>query len=202
MYQETDMRSFKEYLTESKKTYDFKVKIAGEVSADNEELLKGLLEKFQVSSFKKAGKTPIQTLPLDFPKIKHAEVNIYEVSLDYPTTHWELHEYIANNMRIGQDQIVVRSPLEPTEEYQIPVIKREGALLNDPDYKESPKVDSKEFYGTEYNMSFVKTLNDTIKAQRKEQAQEIPTEAKVKYNTDSAENNQSPIKSTDYDPRK
>lgn len=202
MYQETDMRSFKEYLTESKKTYDFKVKIAGTVSAENEALLKGLLEKFQVNSFKKTGTTPIQALPLDFPKIKHAEVHIYEVNLEYPTTHWELHEYISNNMRIGQDQIVIRRPGEPSEEYQAPTQTREGALLTDPNYSEAPSIDSKTVYGTEYNMSFVKTLNDTIKAQRKEQGQEIPGETKVSYTTDSAENTKSPIQQSDYDPRK
>lgn len=202
MYQEPNMRSFKEYLTESKRTYDFKVKIAGDVSADNEQMLETLLNKFQVASFKKTGKTPIQALPLDFPLIKHAEVNIYEVSLDYPTTQWELHEYLSSNLRIGRDQIVVRNPFEPTEEYQAPKQAHEGTLLQDPNYTEVTRVDSKKYYGTEYNMSFVKALNDTIKAQRKEQGQQIPTESAVQYSTDSKENTTSPIQQSDYDPRK
>lgn len=196
------MKSIKEYLSESKKTYDFKIKVAGEVSAQFESILKSLLEKYQVSGFKKAGTTPIQAFPLDFPKITHAAVNIYEVSLDYPTTPWELHEYISNNVRISKDQIVVRNPLEPSEAYQTPVQAREGALLNDPDYKEAPAVKGSEFYGTEYNMSFVKALNDTIKAQRKEQGQQIPGDVNVKYNIDSPENTTSPIQKADYDPRK
>lgn len=202
MYQGTNMKSFKEYLTESKKTWDFKVKIAGEVSTANETLLQSLLTKYQVSSFKKAGKTPIQSVPLDFPKITHAEVNIYEVTLEYPTTQWELHEYLSNNLRINKDNIVVRNPNEPSEQYQTPVAERTGALLSDPDYKEAPNVDSKQYYGTEYNMSFVKALNDTVKAQRKEQGQEIPTESTVKYNTDSKENTTSPVQKADFDPRK
>ena len=196
------MRSFKEHLTESKRTFDFKVKIAGDVSAENEKMLETLLQKFQVASFKKAGKTPIQSVPLDFPLIKHAEVNIYEVSLDYPTTQWELHEYLSTNLRIGRDQIVVRNPFEPTEEYQAPKQAHEGTLLQDPDFKEAPSVDSKKYYGTEYNLSFVKALNDTIKAQRKEQGQQIPEEKAVQYNTDSKENTTSPIQQSDYDPRK
>jgi hypothetical protein len=196
------MRSFKDYLTESKKTYNFKVKIAGDVSAENEKMLEALLNKFQVSGFKKAGTTPIQAVPLDFPKIKHAEVNIYEVTLDYPTTPWELHEYLSTNLRIGQDQIVVRNPLEPSEAYQTPVTKREGALLQDPNYSEAAKIESTDFYGTEYNMSFVKALNDEIKAQRSEQGQKIPASPTVKYNTDTAENSTSPLKKADFDPRK
>jgi hypothetical protein len=196
------MRSFKEHLTESKRTFDFKVKIAGDVSADSEKTLEALLQKFQVASFKKTGKTPIQSVPLDFPLIKHAEVNIYEVSLDYPTTQWELHEYLSSNLRIGRDQIVVRNPFEPTEEYQAPKAAHEGTLLQDPDFKEAPSVDSKKYYGTEYNLSFVKALNDTIKAQRKEQGQQIPKEKEVQYNTDSKENTTSPVQQSDYDPRK
>jgi hypothetical protein len=196
------MRSFKEHLTESKRTFDFKVKIAGDVSADSEKTLEALLQKFQVASFKKTGKTPIQSVPLDFPLIKHAEVNIYEVSLDYPTTQWELHEYLSTNLRIGRDQIVVRNPFEPTEEYQAPKAAHEGTLLQDPDFKEAPSVDSKKYYGTEYNLSFVKALNDTIKAQRKEQGQQIPEEKAVQYNTDSKENTTSPVQQSDYDPRK
>ena len=196
------MRSFKEHLTESKRTFDFKVKIAGDVSADSEKTLEALLQKFQVASFKKTGKTPIQSVPLDFPLIKHAEDNIYEVSLDYPTTQWELHEYLSTNLRIGRDQIVVRNPFEPTEEYQAPKAAHEGTLLQDPDFKEAPSVDSKKYYGTEYNLSFVKALNDTIKAQRKEQGQQIPEEKAVQYNTDSKENTTSPIQQSDYDPRK
>jgi hypothetical protein len=202
MYQGTNMRSFKEYLSESKKTWDFKVKIAGEVSEANESLLQSLLSKYQVSSFKKAGKTPIQAVPLDFPKITHAEVNIYEVTLDYPTTQWELHEYISNNLRISKDQIVVRNPNEPLEQYQQPTEAREGALLNDSEYKEAENADSKQYYGTEYNMSFVKALNDTVKAQREAQGQKIPTEKAATYTTDSAENTTSPIKQADYNPRK
>lgn len=193
MYQGTNMRSFKEYLTESKKTWDFKVKIAGEVTEASEVLLQTLLSKYQVSSFKKAGKTPIQATPLDFPKLTHAEVNIYEVTLDYPTTQWELHEYLSNNLRINQNQIVVRSPNEPTEAYQEPVQAREGALLNDPDYKESPNVDSKNYFGNEYNVSFVKALNDTLKSQREERGEKIPTESAAKFNTDTEGNTKSPV---------
>ena len=81
------MKSFKEYLMESKRSYPFKIKIAGEVTTEQEEKLKSLLEKFQVSEFKKSGKTPVQALPLDFPRLSNSEVNIWEVVLEYPVTY-------------------------------------------------------------------------------------------------------------------
>ena len=92
------MKSFKEHLTESKKKYDFRIKIAGEMTTEQEDSMKRLLGRFTVdntlSGFKKS-KTPIQALPLDFPQVKNCEVNIYEVVLDYPTTQFELTEYLA-----------------------------------------------------------------------------------------------------------
>lgn len=187
------MKSFKEYLTESKKTYSFKVKIAGDVTNEQEESMKSLLSKYQVSSFKKAGKTPVQSLPLDFPRIQNAEVNIYEVTVDYPVTSFELKNYLGNGLRINEQAIVVRNPNEPSEEYQEPGEKREGALLNDSEYKEAPNADFNQFYGDKYNASFVKALNDDLKAQRKARGEVIPNGDNGKTLNDIPQGTKSPI---------
>ena len=84
------MTSFKQFLSESVKKYDFKVKIAGELTKEVETKLESLLDKFKVTSFKKAGTTPVQSFPLDFPQLRNQNVNIYEVSVEYPTTQFEL----------------------------------------------------------------------------------------------------------------
>jgi len=185
------MKTFKEYLSESKKQYDFRVKIAGEVDADKEAALKSLLEKYVVSGFKKVAKTPIQELPLDFPQVRNCEVNIYEVTLDYPTTQNELTEYLSTELGVSKQHLAVRRPGEPSEEYQEPVEQREGALLNDPDYKEAGDPQFEDYYGDKYNSGFVKELNDILKLQRKARGEEIPTEGKAEFNVDSPENNKS-----------
>jgi len=190
------MKSFKEHLTESKKKYDFRIKIAGEMTTEQEDTMKSLLSRFTtgnaLAGFKKS-KTPIQALPLDFPQIKNCEVNIYEVVLDYPTTQFELTEYLSSGLGVGKQHLVVRSPMEPTEEYQNIEPKREGALLTDPDYKEAPNAQMEDYYGDKYNSGFVKELNDILKLQRKERGEEIPTESPAKFNTDAAPGNISPI---------
>jgi hypothetical protein len=188
------MKSFKDYLTESKKQYDFKIKIAGDFTAEQEDGLKSALDKYAVSGFKKAGKTPIQTLPLDFPQVKNCEVNIYEVILDYPTTQFELTEYISNCCNISKSHLAVRRPGEPSEEYQHDEPKREGALLNDPNYKEAGNPQFEDYYGDKYNTGFVKELNDILKLQRKERGEQIPTEGAAKFNTDSPEGTKSLLK--------
>lgn len=190
------MKTFKEYLTESKKAYDFKIKIAGDMTSEKEDTMKRLLGRFTnentLQSFKKS-KTPIQAVPLDFPQVKNCEVNIYEVTLDFPTTQYELTEYLATELGIGKSHLVVRRPGEPSEEYQTPVEPREGALLNDPDYKEAGNAKFEDFYGDKYNSGFVKELNEILKLQRRERGEEIPTEGAAKFNTDSPENTKSPI---------
>lgn len=179
------MKQFKDYLSESSKKYDFRIKIAGDFTAEQADTMKALLGKFQVSGFKSAGKTPIQELPMDFPKIKNAEVCIYETVLDYPATSWELHEYLSTNMGISKDKMVVRRPGEPSESEQKATEARTEPLLTDSDYKESVNATFEDFYGDKYNTGFVKELNDILKLQRKERGEVIPETTAVKYNTDS-----------------
>lgn len=194
------MKTFKEYLTESQKHYDFKIKIAGDMAPEKEAALKTCLERFVTNNFKKSGKTPIQELPLDFPNVKNMEVSIYEVSLGYPTTQHELIEYVSQALNINRSHVVVRRPGEPSEEYQTPAEKRTGALLDDPDYKEAPNAKFEDYYGDKYNSGFVKELNDILKLQRRERGEQIPTEGAAKFNTDSPEGTASPIKAADYNP--
>lgn len=195
------MKNFKTYLAESKKQYDFRVKIAGTFTTEQETALKTLLDKFAVSTFKKSGTTPIQAVPLDFPQVKNCEVHIFETVLDYPTTSQELTAYLTDSLGIHPQNLVVRNPGEPSEQYQIPTEKRVGSLLTDNEYKEAPNANFEEYYGDTYNSGFVKELNQILKLQRKERGEEIPTESVATYNTDTAAGSQSVLKQA-TDPRK
>lgn len=195
-------KNFKEYLSESKKQYDFRVKVAGEFATEQESAMKTLLDRYSVSAFKKKGKTPIQELPLDFPQIKNCEVSIFEITLDYPTTQQELTEYLSSELGIGKSHLVVRRPGEPSEEYQAePVEPRKTALLDDPDYKEAGNPNPDDYFGDKYNSGFIKELNDLLKLERKARGEEIPAEKPAKYNADAPANTGSVLKQAP-DPRK
>jgi hypothetical protein len=198
------MKNFKEYLSENiqSKKYEFRVKVAGTFSTEQETKLKSMLERFQVNAFKKVGTTPIQELPLDFPQVKNCEVNIYEVTLDYPTTQQELTEYLSSGLEVSRQKLVVRRPGEPSEEYQHQEPEREGALLNDPDYKEAGSPQFEDYFGDKYNSGFVKELNDILKLQRKARGEEIPTEGAAKFNTDNVDKQESLLKFQAQDLRK
>jgi hypothetical protein len=196
------MKTFTQYLSESTKKYDFRVKVAGGFTTEQEASMKSLLSKYAISGFKKTGTTPIQTLPLDFPQVKNCEVNIYEVVLDYPTTQQELTEYLTSELRVNKTHLVVRSPFEHTEEYQHTEPKREGALLNDNNYSEAGDPKFEDYYGDKYNSGFVKELNDILKLQRKARGEEIPTESVAKFNTDTDDKQPSLLKFQAQDLRK
>ena len=112
------MRSFKELLTESKKTYEFKIGVAGPLPEGFEDRLETILKKFNVSNMTSGKKTPIQERPLDFPQLQNMEVTYFEIAVEYPTTSQVLQAYVGNCCGIDQAYIIVRNANDPREEYQ------------------------------------------------------------------------------------
>jgi hypothetical protein len=112
------MRKFTEILIESKKVYEFKIGIAGELPDSCEQTMRSALEKFQIDNMSAGKKTPIQERPLDFPQLQNMEVTYFEVAVNYPTTTQILQEYLGKCCGIDQSYIIVRKPGEPQEQYQ------------------------------------------------------------------------------------
>jgi hypothetical protein len=153
------MKSFNEYLTESKKTYSFKIKIAGELSEGFKESLNTAMERFSVISVSNGKRTPIQEVPLDFPHLKNKEVTVFDVEVNYPTTPQVLESYIASVCGCGESCIVVRTGNEPSEQYQAEIAEKESAkdktaLLNQ-DYN---KEDNQSLAGEVSKMNLLKDL--------------------------------------------
>jgi hypothetical protein len=112
---ENNMSDFKTYLAESVKTYEFKIKIAGEVPSNIVEQMKSHLMKYECAELSKGTRTPIQEAPLDFPDMKNTHVNIYNVKCMYPVTSHELVNYLSERLKITASCIRVRSNLEDQE---------------------------------------------------------------------------------------
>ena len=111
------MKSFTEYLLESKeeKKYSFKIKIAGDLPEHCEDVMETALKKYQVAKFTKTKTTPIQAKLQDFPTLENLQVNIFDIDLEYPTTSAVLTNYMIEQTGITADRIRVRSPLEDAE---------------------------------------------------------------------------------------
>ena len=154
------MSTFKDYLTEAVKSYDYKIKVAGDLDSDFASKLESALAKFELANMSAGKKTPIMTMPLDFPRLSNEEVTIYDVTTNYPESPRVMHEYLSDLLRIPMTHMVVRKPGEPTEEYQEKMqVKSEYVnKLNDIEMKDAPKVNSDEHTGDTYNMGLLREL--------------------------------------------
>jgi hypothetical protein len=156
------MSTFKHYLTESLKSYDFKIKVAGSIEDGFANKMETALQKFEVAKMSTGKKTPIMTLPLDFPQLSNEEVTIFDVTTNYPASPREMQEYLGSYLNVPLTHIVVRKPGEPTEQYQddMQVAKKSEYVnkLNDIEYKDAPKVKGEDFHSTNANMSLLKEL--------------------------------------------
>jgi len=112
------MSTFVEILNESKKTYEFKIGVAGVLPEGFADQLETAMKKFSVAKMSAGKKTPIQERPLDFPQLQNTEVTYYEVEVEYPTTSQVLQEYVGQCCGIDQSHVIVRNANDPREEYQ------------------------------------------------------------------------------------
>ena len=167
------MKNFKEYLTESKKVYSFKVKVAGELPEKFQEGLTTRLGRCGVMTVKKLTTTPIQESPLDFPELKNMEVTVFEVICEYPVTSPEIAEDIKC-MGVEEAHFRVRGSNQPSEQEQVLANDEPSgeALLDEIDLdKNVGKVKVKDYFGDDFNKSFLKELSKTAKQQKKDNGQ-------------------------------
>jgi len=157
------MKTFKEYLVESTKTYDLRIKVAEHELSEAD--LKNLLEKYNIVSFKKLTKTPVQEHPHEFPRLKNKEVYIFDATVQYPVTFAQLEQVLAETFGIPQDHIKVKHPADPTEEVSTNDKEYIKKLSTEVDYKDDTSI-NKPLYGDEYNMSMFKEL---MKLRRQEE---------------------------------
>lgn len=163
------MKTFKEYLTESKKVYGFKIKVAGEVPENFQENLKNRVARCGIVTFEKIKTTPIQEAPLDFPEARNSEVTVFDFVCEYPITSPEISQEILE-MGVEASKFKVRNSLEPTEVDQelMDAEPREGALLDDETYAESPNIEHKDYFGDEFNKGFLADLAKAAQERKKE----------------------------------
>jgi len=160
------MSTFTQYLTEAAKSYDYKVKVAGTIADDFKNRMETALQKFELAKMSAGKKTPIQSMPLDFPALSNEEVTIFDVTTNYPVSVNVLKEYLADYMNVNASLIVVRKPGEPTEEYQDQMAdagKSDFAnkLASVEEKFEKHPVKAEDHFGDKHNMSLMRELLKT-----------------------------------------
>ena len=153
------MKSFVEYLIESSKTYEFRVKAAGEITDEHMERIENHMERFGLESISKPKRTPIQKQPAGFGEsVKDSAVNVFEIVTNYPATPQQITALLQDILGLPESHVVAVNKNDPEE------IAREAAAdTKSEEYKpilandyEDEKLDPT--YGDEYNSNFLKEL--------------------------------------------
>jgi len=80
------MKTFRQYLVESVRTYKYTLKIAGDVDSKFLDLLRMNLKKFDPVKIEDPKTTPIQKNPYGFPDVENESVTIIKCEFKYPAT--------------------------------------------------------------------------------------------------------------------
>jgi hypothetical protein len=190
------MKSFKEYLTESKRVYEFKVKIAGDCPKDCSAQIKTALAQFHVESCSSGKRTPIQETHKEFPEHKNVNVTLFDVCTSYPATSPQVRDKIAESLGISHSAIIVRNVHEAAEEeINHKHDTKSGKSVLQSDYESD---NNQKLVGTQHAMSLLKELSKTKKTGHQHTgtndallAKSVPTEKTT--DKESKQNNVSPV---------
>jgi len=187
------MKSFKEYLTESKRVYEFKVKIAGDFEKAGD-MIKSALAPYKVESVSAGKRLPIAETHSDFPSIKNTNVTIFDVTTAYPTNSATVRAAIAEKCGCTLNSVKVRTPMEEAEiAINHANDEKSGEALLGKDYDTA--TEGQKLVGEKQTMSLLKSLtkdkktleqykgvNDQLFAEVKTESQDAD---KPKMNTKS-----------------
>tara|TARA_Y100000589_G_scaffold16785_2_gene13754 strand:- start:868 stop:1425 length:558 start_codon:yes stop_codon:yes gene_type:complete len=154
------MKTFKEVLNESQKTYQFMIKIAGELPDGMNDKLETCLQKYQLVKLGPGKTTPITERPLDFPQLQNMEVTIYEAEVAYPVTPNVLATYIASSCDTDEKYVRVNAPGHDIDVLQEPASDEPYEAMLNTDYEAE---DNQELAGGNRVMDLLKELEDSRK---------------------------------------
>ncbi len=100
------MKNFATYLAESEKTFDYRIKLCGDLPAGFIKEFKDKLKKFDPKSIGDVKTTPILSRPTDFPNFSNEAVNIMDCSFRYPATPPQIQQ-IVNLLGFDENRVCI-----------------------------------------------------------------------------------------------
>jgi hypothetical protein len=88
------MKTFAQYLVESEKTFDYRIKIVGDIDSEFMKNFKDKLKKFDPVKISEPKKTPILSKPQDFPGFDNESVNIIDAEFRYPANLQQIQQMV------------------------------------------------------------------------------------------------------------
>jgi hypothetical protein len=140
------MKNFLNYLEQSQKTYEFRIKIANTDPAEKLTMLESALDAYGLESLSKPKRLPLKESDVDFPNHGTVELYLMDAVLTYPCNEYQLRTIIAERAGIAQANIVVVPKNHPEEQRRwneddasdINEYKKGEAVLDKP-YEDNPE---------------------------------------------------------------
>jgi hypothetical protein len=110
------MKNFLNYLEQSQKTYEFRIKIANTDPAEKLTMLESALDAYGLESLSKPKRLPLKESDVDFPNHGTVELYLMDAVLTYPCNEYQLRTIIAERAGIAQANIVVVPKNHPEEQ--------------------------------------------------------------------------------------
>ena len=106
------MKSFLDYLSESKQTWKFKVKTIHELTDNQCDRIEKHLMKYDSTGLSAAKKTILQSTPKDFPSHKGYEVFMYEFETNLPVSGHQVKNEIQNMLGLADGVFKIKGEHE------------------------------------------------------------------------------------------
>jgi len=128
------MKNFQQYLAESERTYNYRIKIVGDVAPDFIKQLEEKLAQFDVVKITKPKTTPVQLQPADFPKHSNDSVTSMDVEFRYPAIEPQIKQ-LAQVLFMDPNRIIMlTTPHEDGMDSERERVAAQNKDLLDSDY--------------------------------------------------------------------
>lgn len=109
------MKNFLEYLSETQKIYEFRIKVANCDPKEKMDTLKAGLAGYVVDSITAPKTLPIKSNDIDFPSMTNCEIYLMDASFKYPLNDAQLRSIVAERLGCSAAQVVVVPKYNPEE---------------------------------------------------------------------------------------
>jgi len=148
------MKKFQEYLAESERTYNYRIKIVGETPPGFIKDLEEKLKQFDIVKISDVKTTPVQAKPADFPAFENDRVSHMDVEFRYPAIEPQIQQ-LAQLLMFDPNRIrMLTTPYEDSMDQERSEVEAQNKnLLTDTDFP-APNKEQKALYkdySAEYN---------------------------------------------------
>ena len=128
------MKNFQQYLAESERTYNYRIKIVGDIAPDFVKQLEEKMAQFDVVKISRPKTTPVQLKPADFPKHSNDSVTSMDVEFRYPAIEPQIKQ-IAQLLMMDPNRIIMlTTPHEEGMDSERERVAAQNKDLLDSDY--------------------------------------------------------------------